>query len=190
MTRQVEDKTTFLVISVMRWSCVWPKMKHENIDIFSKVGKLFTLNIPHHKTFTQHNIYTIFDKIVRFSCFIFIHTRLQRGTLTTRNGVFIFRLSGQEDVCIGIVSRNQGLKAPLLSYRDQPCMDWWKMWCMFPRVVNQCQLKGFWSLVDLCLAPVIASQSDQPVGDSACPQWSLYSKIWTPKDGDSSSWWV
>ena len=46
--------------------------------------QIFTLNVLNSKTCIQHNIYTIFEEISSFSLFIFIHTRLQRVTLTTR----------------------------------------------------------------------------------------------------------
>ena len=66
------------------------------------LGQLVTLNILHPNKCIQHNIYTIFEKISSFSCFIFIHTRIQHVTLPTRKGVLIFHPSGQEDVLIGI----------------------------------------------------------------------------------------
>ena len=90
-------KTPSLVVSVTHCSRVVLKMKHEKLDIFSKEC-------------IQHNIYTIFEKISSFSCFIFSPTRLQWVTLTTREGVFIFHLLGKEDVCIGIGYRNQVFK--------------------------------------------------------------------------------
>ena len=76
---------------------------------------------------------------------------------------FILRLSVQEDICIDIYYINQGLKSPLLSYRDQPFSYWWKMRYMFSRVVYQCQLKGCWSSVDICMAPNITSRYYQLV---------------------------
>ena len=45
--------------------------------------------------------------IVTYSFFFPIHMRLQCVTLTTREGDFILRLPGQEDVCIGIGSRDK-----------------------------------------------------------------------------------
>ena len=99
-------------------------------------------------------------------------------------------MSVKEDVCIGIGYRNKGLKLPPLSYHTQPCRYWWKMWCMFPRVGCQCQLKRCWSLVDLCLAPELTSWYYQPAGASAYPRWSFYAKILTSKDVGSSSWRV
>ena len=52
------------------------------------LGQIFTLNILHPKKCIQHNIYNIFEQIYSFSCFIFIHTRIQHVTLITRNCVF------------------------------------------------------------------------------------------------------
>ena len=44
---------------------------------FLLLGHIFALNFQHSKTCIQHHLYTIFEKIPRFSCFIFSHTRLQ-----------------------------------------------------------------------------------------------------------------
>ena len=63
----------------------------------------------------------------------------------------------------------------------QPCRDWWKMRCMFTRVVYQCKLKGCWSSVDICLYPELTSRSDQPIGASSYPYWSFYTKIFNPE---------
>ena len=41
-------------------------------------GQIFTFNILHPNTCIQHNIYTIFEQISSFSCFVFIHTWIQR----------------------------------------------------------------------------------------------------------------
>ena len=38
--------------------------------------QLLTLNIRHSNTCNQHHLYTIFDKIPSFSCFVFSHTCL------------------------------------------------------------------------------------------------------------------
>ena len=51
------------------------------------LGNIFNLNIQHSKTCNQHHLYTIFEQIPSFSCFIFSHTRLQRVILITRKGV-------------------------------------------------------------------------------------------------------
>ena len=96
-------------------------------------------------------------------------------------GFFIFHTSGQEDVCIGIYLRNQGLKLPLLSYRYQPCRDWWKMPCMFLIVGCQCQLKGCLASLDIYLASDLTLCSDQLVLSSAYPQSSFPAKIFNPK---------
>ena len=54
---------------------------------FLLLGQIFTFNPQHSKTCNQHHIYTIFDKVSIFSCFILGHMRLQWATLTTREGV-------------------------------------------------------------------------------------------------------
>ena len=114
------------------------------------LDNLLTFHFQHFKKFNQHHLYTEFEKISSFSCFVFGHTRLQFVTLTTREGVIISHISGQEDFCIFIGSINQGLKTPPLSCCAQPCRYWWKMWFMFPRVIFQglggwgC-LVGWWS---------------------------------------------
>ena len=61
---------------------------------FLILGHIFTWNIQPYTKLIQHHIYTTFEKIFSFSCFIFSHMRLQRVTLTTRKCVFIFSLSG------------------------------------------------------------------------------------------------
>ena len=68
--------------------------------------KIPNLNLQHSKKYIQHNIYTIFKKISSFSSFIFCHTRLQHVALTTREDVFIFHISSQVLICIGIWSRD------------------------------------------------------------------------------------
>ena len=71
-----------------------------------------------------YNIIYILPLRICFSCFIFIHTRIQRVTLIIRTVVFIFHLSGQDYVCIDIGSRNQGLKSPpLLTVLDHAGID-------------------------------------------------------------------
>ena len=54
---------------------------------FLPLQKLFTLNIQHSNEFTQHHLYTIFEQIFSFSCFVFSHTQIQCAALTTREGV-------------------------------------------------------------------------------------------------------
>ena len=54
---------------------------------------------------------------------------------------------------------------------------------MFPRVRYQCQLKGFWSSLDLFLEPELTSRSDKSVGASYYPQWSFSENLLTPKGG-------
>ena len=105
---------------------------------FLLLGKLVPFFLQQSKTYIQHHLYTIFEKIFSFNDFILSHTWLQYLILTTRVGIFIFQLSGQQYVCIVIGSRNWSLKAPSLSYRSLTCRDWWKMGCMFPRVRYQC----------------------------------------------------
>ena len=87
------------------------------------LGQLFTLNLIHPKTCIQYNIYSIFDQISSFSCFTFRHIWLQRMTLITRKGVFTLHLSGKEDVCIGIGSRDKVYKQPHCIC-CQACRDW------------------------------------------------------------------
>ena len=103
---------------------------------FLILGQLFTLNLQHSKKCIQHRIYTIFDQIYSFSLFIFIHTHLQRVTLITRKGIFIFHISNQEVVWIGIVS-NDKVQMHNRFLWFQPWRYWRKMQCMFPRVEYQ-----------------------------------------------------
>ena len=88
---------SYIFISIIKFFCSFSLL----------LRQLSTLNILHPNTCIQHNIYTIFDQILRFSCFIFSHTRIQHVALTTRKGVFIFHLPGQEDFYIGIGSINK-----------------------------------------------------------------------------------
>ena len=77
-----------IFISIIKFFCCFSLL----------LGYLFTLNIIQPKTYIQHNIYTIFEQIYSFSCFIFSHARIQHVTLIISKGVFILHLSGQEDV--------------------------------------------------------------------------------------------
>ena len=129
---------------------------------FLLLGQIFTWNIQHYKTHIQHQLYTVFEQIFKKSCFIFSHTQIQRMKLITRKRVFIFHISGQDGVCIGIGSSNRVLKAPPLSYRAQPCRDWWKMRFMFPRMGYQCQIKIFCVSVEIEYSG-LTSRSNQPV---------------------------
>ena len=83
---------------------------------------------------------------------ILIHKRLQCEILPTKEGVYILHLSGQEDVLNDISSKINVQKNPCcISY--QPCRDWWKMLCMFPRVRYQ-YLEGMLCRgAELCLVP-------------------------------------
>ena len=58
------------------------------------LGQIFTWNIQYYTTLIQNHIYSTFEQIFSFSCFIFTHMRIQRVTLTTRKGVFILRMPG------------------------------------------------------------------------------------------------
>ena len=118
---------SYIFISIIQFFCCFFILEH-----------LFTWNHQKHEILIQHHLYTNFDKVLSFSCFIFSHTRLQHVTLITRKGVFIFHISGQDDVCIGIGYINKGLKEPLLYYHALTCRDSRMMWCMFPRVICQC----------------------------------------------------
>ena len=73
---------------------------------FSLLWNLLAFHLKHSKKFSQHHIYTIFEKIL-FSCFFFGHTRRQCVTLTNGEGVFIFHLSSKEVYCIVIGSSNK-----------------------------------------------------------------------------------
>ena len=156
--------------------------------IMSKLWDLGGQTYRQRQTHTISSLHSLWENI-HFSCYIFSHMQIKRVNITTRRGVFIFHLSGQEFFCIGIGSRDQVLKAPPFSYCDQPCRDWRKMRYMFPRVGHQCKLKGFWSSVDLCLAPEITSWSDKPVGSSVYNKGRFSAKLWTPNNGGRSSWW-
>ena len=79
---------------------------------FLLLGQIFTWNLQSYTTNIQHHLYTIFEKKESFSYFYFSHMRLQHVTLTTRKGVFILCMSDQEDVCIGIGSRDKVEKHP------------------------------------------------------------------------------
>ena len=95
---------------------------------------------------------------------------------------FIFNLSGQEDVCIVIGSRDTVQKHPrCLCWK--PCRYWWKMQCMFPNVWYQYKLWRCCSSVDLCLLPKLTSWSYQLIGASTYPMWSFSTKILTQKGG-------
>ena len=54
------------------------------------LGKIFTLNLKHYKTCSQHHMYTILDQISSFSYFIFSHMWLQDVTLRTRKFVLSY----------------------------------------------------------------------------------------------------
>ena len=111
-------------ISIIKWLCC-----------FLILGKLFNLNIQHSKKYNQHHLYIIFEKIPRFPCCGFVHTRIQCVTLKNKGRCFIFHSSGQEDIWIGVGYRNRGLKSLLLSFCARPFMYWWKMQCAFTRMV-------------------------------------------------------
>ena len=49
---------------------------------------VFTLNLQGYNTCIYDNLYTIYEQISSFSCFIFIHMRLQHVTITTMKGFF------------------------------------------------------------------------------------------------------
>ena len=61
------------------------------------------------------------------------------------------------------------------------------MWCMFPKVGYQYQLKRCWILVDIEESD-LTSWSYQPSGISVYLQRSFSEKLLTPKGGGSSSW--
>ena len=71
---------------------------------FLLLGRVFILNLQYYNICIQHHLYTIFEKISSLSLFVFSHTQLQRVTIITKKAFFIFHISCQEDVCIGICS--------------------------------------------------------------------------------------
>ena len=110
--------------------------------------------------------------------------RLKCVTLTTSEGVFIFNISGQEYVCIGVGFINQGLKSPLLSYRVITFRYWWKMQFTFPRVGFQ-YMEG---MLHICGAVPDARSKlavGRPRGALAYPHQIFSTKIQTPKDNSS-----
>ena len=53
---------------------------------FLILGQLLNSNPQHSKKCIQHHLYTIFEKISSFLCFIFSHTQIQCVKLITREG--------------------------------------------------------------------------------------------------------
>ena len=102
---------------------------------------------------------------------------------TNKKGMcLILHISGREDVCIGITYINQGLKSPpCLTMSDHAgigviCNVHFLGW--YTNVWRGCCV-----LVELCLAPELTLQYDQPEGDSSCPHQSFSANILTPKEG-------
>ena len=125
----------YISSSFLNKSCI--PFHHKFFCCFLLLGCIFTLNVQRSKTCIQHHIYTIFKKNQFSVLHIYPHAAPTCDT-NNKERCFIFHLSGQEDVWIGIGYIDQVLKAPPLSYQAQPCRYWWNMGCMFIRVRYQC----------------------------------------------------
>ena len=85
-------------------------------------------------------------------------------TLKTREGIFIFRLSGQEVVCIGIGSSNEGKITYVVCALDHAGIG--ARCNVFLSVWDTNIWRGFCVSVDIFLAPDLTLRSDKPVGSS------------------------
>ena len=113
------------------------------------IGKLLTLIIQHYNKCNQHHLYTIFEKIPSFTCFIFDHTRLQCITLSTREGVLspIYKVNR---LSVLVYVPETRFKSTCVVYADNHAGISGKLYVYLPGWdTNVC--RGCFVSVDLCL---------------------------------------